>query len=102
MCVCVCACMYVNYSRDIANDTALNGETHTSCRQQRRMTTVRMTYIRTPKVIPKNDVIYSNYNPQLLLDYCDTNNRLRILYILPVVSIRQPHKRRKSYCENVY
>ena len=26
----------------------LNGETHTSCRKQRPMTSVRMTYIRTP------------------------------------------------------
>ena len=39
VCVCVCVCLCV---------FCLNGETHTSCRKQRPMTSVRMTYIRTP------------------------------------------------------
>ena len=40
--------------------------------------------------------MYSYGNPQLLYDYGNNKNSLRISYILPVLFIRQPYEHRKS------
>ena len=49
-------------------------------------------YLPETECIPKNDVIYSYDNPQLLKVYYDNKNTLRISYIIPVVFIRQPYE----------
>ena len=57
VCVCVCVCLCVSVCLCVytyipvtlqTTPFCLNGDIHTSCRKQRPMTSVRMTYIRTP------------------------------------------------------